>query len=62
MKILDKNSKAMQSLLKRDYRKSIKSIQDTKTETTRLNEELHLTGQESLLFKMYDLEEEDLFV
>jgi hypothetical protein len=58
---LDKNSKAVQSLLKKDYRISISSIEDIQTETAQ-NEEQYLIGQESLLFKMYDLEEEDLFV
>lgn len=62
MKTRDKNSKAMQSLLKIDYRRSISSIEDIQTETAQLNEEQYLKGQESLLFKMYDLEEEDLFV
>jgi len=62
MKTLDKNPKVMQSLLKIDYRRSIRSIEDTQIETAQLKEELFLTGQESLLFKMYDLEEEDLFV
>jgi hypothetical protein len=62
MKTLDKNSKAMQTLLKIDYRSSISSIEDKQTETNHLNEELYLKGQESLLFKMYDLEEENLFV
>ena len=37
-------------------------IEDVQTEAAKQNEELYLTGQESLLFKMYDLEEEDLFV
>lgn len=59
MKTPDKNSKAMQSLLKTDYRRSISPIEETETDQ---NEEQYLTGQESLLFKMYDLEEEDLFV
>jgi len=59
---LDKNSKAMQSLLKTDYRISISPIDDIQTETAPPNEEQYFTGQESLLFKMYDLEEEDLFV
>nr|WP_315199841.1 hypothetical protein [uncultured Flavobacterium sp.] len=62
MKTRDKNSKAMQSLLKTDYRRSISSIEDIQTEIAQLKEEQHLKGQKSLLFKMYDLEEEDLFV
>ena len=62
MKTGDKNSKVMQSLLKIDYRRSINSIEDIQTETAQQNEEQYLKGQESLLFKMYDLEEEDLFI
>ena len=62
MKTLDKNSKAMQSFLKIDYRRSVSSIEEIQTETAQLNGELYSTGQESLLFKMYDLEEEDLFI
>lgn len=62
MKTGDKNSKVMQSLLKIDYRRSINSIEDIQTETAQQNEEQYLRGQESLLFKMYDLEEEDLFI
>lgn len=37
-------------------------IEDVQIETAQQNEELYLTGHESLLFRMYDLEEEDLFV
>ncbi|MBF4471468.1 hypothetical protein [Flavobacterium sp. HJJ] len=37
-------------------------IEDVQTEASQQNEGLYLTGHESLLFKMYDLEEEDLFV
>ena len=62
MKTLDKNSKVMQSLLKIEYRRSISSIEEIQSETAQQNEEQYLKGQESLLFKMYDLEEEDLFV
>lgn len=62
MKTLNKNSKVTQSLLKIDYRRSISPIEDIQTETAQQNEEQYSTSQESLLFKMYDLEEEDLFV
>lgn len=62
MKTLDKNSKAMQSLLKTDYRISISPIEDIQTVTGQQNEEQYSTAQQSLLFKMYDLEEEDIFV
>jgi hypothetical protein len=51
MKTLDKNSKAMQSLLKMDYRSSINPIENIQAETTQQKEELYLSGQESLLFK-----------
>lgn len=41
---------------------TISSTEEIQTQTTQPNNELNVTGQESLLFKMYDLEEEDLFV
>ena len=62
MNTLDENSEAMQSLLKIDFRQNSSSSEDIQTETTPQYRELYATGQESLLFKMYDLEEEDLFV
>lgn len=62
MNTLDKNSETMQSLLKTDFRQNNSSSEEIQTETTLQYRELYATGQESLLFKMYDLEEEDLFV
>lgn len=62
MKTLDKNSKAIESLLKTDFRKTVSALEDIQIEVNQQNEELYLTGHESLLFRMYDLEEEDLFI
>lgn len=62
MKTQDKESNTIKSLLKTAYRKGINSIEKIKTITTQQNKELYLKYQESLLFKMYDVEEEDLFV
>ncbi|MEN2399698.1 hypothetical protein GKZ90_0007910 [Flavobacterium sp. MC2016-06] len=57
MKTLDKNSKTIQWLS--DIESN--SIQDIQTETMQ-HEEFYLTDQKTLLFQMYELEEEDLFV
>ncbi|HSD07588.1 hypothetical protein [Flavobacterium sp.] len=62
MKILDKNSEALQSLLKIDHQRIINSSESTEIGITPINEDMYLTGQESLLFQMYDLEEENLFI
>mgnify|MGYP001017669782 CR=1 FL=1 len=62
MNTLDKNSETMQSLLITDFRQNNSSSEEIQTAITPQYRELYTTGQESLLFKMYDLEEEDLFV
>jgi len=62
MKIVNKNSEALQSLLKLDHQTIINSSESTEIEITPINEDVYLTGQESLLFQMYDLEEENLFI
>jgi hypothetical protein len=62
MKTLDKKSKAKQSLLKNDYQQINNAIDDSQIETIQLSETLYLKDHESLLFQMYDLEEEDLFI
>ena len=57
MKTLDKNSKTMQWISDTDY-----SAEDIQTFTTQQDEELDVSEQKSLLFQMYELEEEDLFI
>ncbi|MDR7369377.1 hypothetical protein [Flavobacterium aquidurense] len=61
MKTLDINTIAFQYLLRTDSQKNNKSEEPT-NEAVRYNPEQHIKDQKSLLFQMYNLEEEDLYV
>ena len=58
MKTLDENTKAIQFFTKTDSN----TMEDINTETIPLKEEWYLTGKKSVLFQMYELEEDDLFI
>ncbi|MEO8534125.1 MAG: hypothetical protein ABI441_10255 [Flavobacterium sp.] len=58
MKTTDKNSKTIEWLSDNEFN----SIEDIQTKTVSEDEELNLTGHKSLLFQMYELEEEDIFI
>lgn len=58
MKTSDKNSKALHWLSETDF----DTIGDTQAETNQQDEESYLADQKSLLFQLYELEEEDLFI
>lgn len=55
------NSIAFEYLLRNDSQKNNKS-EELSREVTRINVTQNSEGQKSLLFKMYDLEEEELYV
>ena len=54
------NSIAIEHLLRNDSQNNNKSEEITK-EAIRINVEQNIKNQKSLLFQMYDLEDEDLF-
>lgn len=54
------NSIAIEHLLRNDSQNNNKSEEITK-EAIRINAEQNIKNQKSLLFQMYDLEDEDLF-
>lgn len=54
------NSIAFEYLLRTDSQKNNNNSED-KIQTIEQNQEQHTKGQLSLLFRMYELEEEDIF-
>lgn len=52
------NSIAIEYLLRNDSQKNNNISEDITREVIRINAEQHIKGQKSLLFQMYDLEEE----
>ncbi|SNR98996.1 hypothetical protein [Flavobacterium sp. ov086] len=62
MKTLDINTIAFQYLLRTDSQKNNENSEELTSETLKYNPELYIKGQKSLLFQMYNLEEEDLFI
>ncbi|MNR31493.1 hypothetical protein D3C85_1490060 [compost metagenome] len=61
MNTLDINTIAFQYLLRTDSQKNNNSEEST-SKVLKYNPEQYMKSQESLLFQMYDLEEEDSFV
>ncbi|WP_428230281.1 hypothetical protein [Flavobacterium sp.] len=55
------NSIAIEYLLRNDSQKSNNRSEEITREVIRINAEQHLKAQKSLLFHMYDLEEEGNF-
>lgn len=62
MKTLDINTIAFQYLLRTDSQKNNDKSEEQTSEVLKYNPELYIKGQKSLLFHMYNLEEEDLYV
>ncbi|MCD0468298.1 hypothetical protein [Flavobacterium sp. JAS] len=62
MKTLDINTIAFQYLLRTDSQKNNENSEELTSEVLKYNPELYIRDQKSLLFQMYNLEEEDLFV
>jgi len=62
MKTLDINTIAFQYLLRTDSQKNNNKSEKQTNEAVKYNPEQHIKDQKSLLFQMYNLEEEDLFV
>lgn len=52
------NSIAIEYLLRNDSQKNNNKSEDIRREVIRINTEQNIKGQKSLLFYMYDLEEE----
>jgi hypothetical protein len=61
MNTLDINTIAFQYLLRTDSQKS-NNAEETTTKALQYNPEQYMKSQKSLLFQMYDLEEEEDFV
>ena len=61
MNTLDINTIALQYLLRTNSQKTNKSEELT-SEPIKYDPEQYIKSQKSLLFQMYDLEEEDLYV
>lgn len=56
------NSIAIEYLLRNDSQNSNSISEEITKEVVRINTEQHIKSQKSLLFQMYDLEDEDLFI
>jgi len=61
MNTLDINTIAFQYLLRNDSQKNNKS-EEPANEAVKYNPEHYIKGSKSLLFQIYNLEEEDLYV
>ncbi|MEZ0181193.1 hypothetical protein AB9T89_03040 [Flavobacterium oncorhynchi] len=56
------NSIAIEYLLRNDSQNNNSISEDITKEVVRINTEQNIKSQKSLLFQMYDLEDEDLFI
>ncbi|MEG0849895.1 hypothetical protein ACHRVK_02935 [Flavobacterium plurextorum] len=56
------NSIAIEYLLRNDSQNSNSISEEITKEVVRINTEQNIKSQKSLLFQMYDLEDEDLFI
>ena len=56
------NSIAIEYLLRNDSQSNNSISEDITKEVVRINAEQNIKSQKSLLFQMYDLEDEDLFI
>ncbi|RXM45870.1 hypothetical protein [Flavobacterium sp. YO64] len=56
------NSIAIEYLLRNDSQNNNSISEDITKEVVRINTEQNIKNQKSLLFQMYDLEDEDLFI
>ncbi|TDP03728.1 hypothetical protein [Flavobacterium sp. 245] len=56
------NSIAIEYLLRNDSQKNNNKSEDITREVVRINAEQHIKTQKSLLFQMYDLEEQESFL
>jgi hypothetical protein len=62
MNTLDINTIAFQYLLRTDSQKSNHKSEEPTTEALQYNPEQYIKDQKSLLFQIYNLEEEDLYI
>jgi hypothetical protein len=62
MNTLDINTIAFQYLLRTDSQKNNNKSEESASETMKYNPEHYIKGQKSLLYQIYHLEEEDLFI
>lgn len=62
MNTLDINTIAFQYLLRTESQKNNNKSEESVSEASKYNPEQYIKSQKSLLFQMYDLEEEDLYV
>ncbi|MBF4506724.1 hypothetical protein IRZ83_08585 [Flavobacterium sp. JLP] len=62
MNTLDINTIAFQYLLRTDSQKNQDKMEEPTSEVGNYDPEKNIKGQKSLLFHMYNLEEEDLYV
>ena len=62
MNTLDINTIAFQYLLRTESQKNNNKSEESVSEALKYNPEQYIKSQKSLLFQMYDLEEEDLYV
>jgi hypothetical protein len=62
MNTLDINTIAFQYLLRTESQKNNSKSEEQLNEAVKYNPEQYIKGQKSLLFHMYNLEEEDLYV
>lgn len=56
------NSIAIEYLLRNDSQNNNSILEEITKEVVRINTEQNIKSQKSLLFQMYDLEDEDLFI
>ncbi|MFH6965530.1 hypothetical protein [Flavobacterium sp. FlaQc-28] len=56
------NSIAIEYLLRNDSQNNNNISEELTKEVVRINTEQNIKSQKSLLFQMYDLEDEDLFI
>ncbi|MEG1024620.1 MAG: hypothetical protein RSF34_09140 [Flavobacterium sp.] len=56
------NSIAIEYLLRNDSQNNNSISEELTKEVVRINTEQNIKSQKSLLFQMYDLEDEDLFI
>lgn len=62
MNTLDINTIAFQYLLRTESQKNNNKSEESVSEASKYDTEQYIKAQKSLLFQMYDLEEEDLYV
>jgi hypothetical protein len=62
MNTLDINTIAFQYLLRTDSQKNNNKAEEPANEAVKYDPSQYIKGQKSLLFHMYNLEEEDLYV